>query len=69
MLPRLLPREAQAMDDNSLLWTLFALIVVNTVVVVLAYVSAIRESKNRFEIARIVPLRQRGAFTLALRNE
>jgi hypothetical protein len=43
----MLPRGAKAMDDNSLLWTLFALIVVNTVVVILAYVSSIRESKKQ----------------------
>jgi hypothetical protein len=46
------------MKDTALLWTLSALVAVNTIIVVLAYVSAVRESKEHSEAPRIGSLRQ-----------
>jgi len=46
------------MRDTALLWTLSALVVLNTIIVVLAYVSAARESKEHSEAPRTVQLRQ-----------
>jgi hypothetical protein len=46
------------MSDTDLAWTLFALVVANTILVALAYISAVRESKNHSETAPIMSLRQ-----------
>jgi hypothetical protein len=46
------------MGDTDLAWTLLALVVANTILVALAYISAVRESKNHSETTPIMSLRQ-----------
>jgi hypothetical protein len=54
------------MSDTDLLWTLCALVVVNTIVVVLAYVSVVRESKTSLPRALWLYARRNGVTTRSI---